>query len=91
MTQPFKMVNGEETPLSDDDLAQLEIDIGNAVSDRWSQVRIERNVKLTESDWTQLPDAPVDAAAWAEYRQALRDVTDQTDPFDITWPTAPGA
>ena len=23
------------------------------------------------------------------YRQALRDITNQSDPFDITWPTKP--
>ena len=23
------------------------------------------------------------------YRQALRDITDQSDPFDITWPAKP--
>ena len=57
----------------------------------WVIIRAERNAKLAASDWTQLPDAPVDAAEWAEYRQELRDVTDQTDPFDIAWPTAPGA
>ena len=58
---------------------------------QWAVVREQRNAKLAASDWTQLPDAPVDASVWAEYRQALRNVTDQTDPFDIAWPTAPGA
>jgi len=53
---------------------------------QWSIVRSERNLKLAQCDWTQLPDAPVDAAAWAVYRQALRDITNQTDPFNIVWP-----
>lgn len=52
-------------------------------------IRAERNAKLTACDWTQLPDAPVDAEAWAEYRQALRDITDQPDPFAIVWPQTP--
>jgi hypothetical protein len=26
---------------------------------------------------------------WAAYRQALRDVTLQPDPFNIVWPTPP--
>ena len=56
---------------------------------QWGKVRAERNVKLSECDWTQLQDAPVDAAAWATYRQALRDITLQSDPFAITWPSAP--
>lgn len=58
---------------------------------QWAIVRTQRNAKLAASDWTQLPDAPVDAAEWAEYRQELRDVTQQDDPFNIVWPTAPEA
>lgn len=53
-------------------------------------VRADRNTRLAACDWTQLPDAPVDAAAWAAYRQDLRDVTAQTGfPWNITWPTEP--
>ena len=40
-------------------------------------IRLERDAKLTQSDWTQVADAPVDQAAWATYRQALRDIPDQ--------------
>jgi hypothetical protein len=54
------------------------------------QVRAERNGLLTASDWTQVADAPVDKAAWATYRQALRDVTAQAGfPWTIDWPVAP--
>jgi hypothetical protein len=53
-------------------------------------VRSERGEKLKDSDWTQVADAPVDKAAWATYRQALRDVTQQSGfPWTITWPTQP--
>jgi hypothetical protein len=53
-------------------------------------VRDTRNKKLAESDWTQLADSPVDKAAWAIYRQALRNVPSQTGfPWDITWPAEP--
>jgi hypothetical protein len=57
-------------------------------------VRQQRGEKLKDSDWTQvadaLLDAPVDKAAWATYRQALRDVTTQTGfPWTINWPTQP--
>ena len=53
-------------------------------------VRAERNDKLASSDWTQLADAPVDKAAWAAYRQALRDITAQAGfPWTIDWPVAP--
>jgi hypothetical protein len=53
-------------------------------------VRSARGEKLKDSDWTQVADAPVDKAAWATYRQALRDVTGQEGfPWTITWPTQP--
>lgn len=52
--------------------------------------RAQRNRMLSASDWTQLTDAPVDSLAWANYRQALRDVPQQAGfPFSVTWPVAP--
>lgn len=52
--------------------------------------RARRNGMLSASDWTQLTDAPVDSLAWANYRQALRDVPEQPGfPLDIVWPVAP--
>lgn len=47
-------------------------------------LRVERNRLLADSDWTQVADAPVDAAAWATYRQALRDL-----PATVTDPSTP--
>lgn len=62
-----------------------EVDDGIAES-----VRSRRNALLTECDWTQVADAPVDKAAWAVYRQALRDVPDQPGfPDAVIWPTEP--
>ena len=53
-------------------------------------VRDQRNTKLSESDWTQVSDAPVDKAVWATYRQELRDVSKQAGfPWDAVWPTIP--
>jgi len=53
-------------------------------------LRLQRNELLAQSDWTQVADAPVDAAAWATYRQALRDLpANTTDPRNPTWPTKP--
>lgn len=53
-------------------------------------VREQRNQKLKDSDWTQVADAPVDQAAWATYRQALRDIPSQQGfPWDVQWPTQP--
>jgi hypothetical protein len=54
-------------------------------------IRDRRDSLLSASDWTQTPDAPVDAKAWAKYRQQLRDlpesITDPTQP--VTWPSPP--
>jgi len=52
--------------------------------------RAYRNTLLSDCDWTQLQDAPVNQQAWANYRQALRDVTKQAGfPWDIAWPEKP--
>ena len=54
------------------------------------RVRTDRNLRLQATDWTQVADAPVDKAAWATYRQALRDVTAQDGfPWNVTWPESP--
>ena len=53
-------------------------------------VRETRTQLLKDSDWTQIADSTADKAAWAAYRQALRDVPNQTGfPWDITWPAQP--
>ena len=61
-----------------------------ADSRKATEIRLERNAKLTASDWTQIADATVDKAAWATYRQALRNIPTQSGfPNTITWPDAP--
>jgi hypothetical protein len=58
----------------------------------WGAVRGQRNFRLSMCDWTQLADAPLTdekRSEWALYRQDLRDITTQSDPFNITWPTRP--
>ena len=53
-------------------------------------VRTQRTQKLSDSDWTQIADSTADKAAWATYRQALRDVPTQAGfPWTIVWPTQP--
>lgn len=55
-------------------------------------IRRKRNVLLVDSDWTQLPDSPLDTDArnaWADYRQSLRDITENVDPFSIVFPDEP--
>ena len=53
-------------------------------------IRRQRSHKLAGSDWTQVADSPVDKAAWAAYRQGLRDIPTQSGfPWDVTWPQEP--
>lgn len=57
---------------------------------KWQQIRLWRNEQLKASDWTQVNDAPVDKTAWAEYRQALRDLPAQNVlPDEVNFPTQP--
>ena len=49
---------------------------------KWEQIKLWRNAELKATDYTQLPDAPTDKKAWAEYRQALRDLPAQGELAD---------
>ena len=55
------------------------------------QVCEKRNFLLQATDWTQLPDVPdTIKQSYTEYRQALRDITDQDGfPYNVAWPTKP--
>jgi hypothetical protein len=56
-------------------------------------LRPERNRLLSGSDWTQLNDTTIPEdklAAWAAYRQDLRDLTDDIDENgEVEFPVAP--
>jgi len=67
-------------------------------------LRIERNKRLAECDWTQLRDIDLDIIRernWKNYRQALRDLPAKSNPklnsdgeLDMTsvdWPTKPSS
>jgi hypothetical protein len=53
----------------------------------------KRQRLLYSSDWTQIPNGPLTTgqqAAWATYRQQLRDIPTQSGyPFNVIWPTPP--
>lgn len=52
-------------------------------------LRVERNTKLAETDWWASSDLTM-TQAQTDYRQALRDITDNaTSLDDVTWPTKP--
>lgn len=51
----------------------------------------QRHILLKESDWTQLPDSPLDEdqkKMWRRYRQELRDITPKMR-GDMKWPEKP--
>lgn len=54
----------------------------------WQDVRTKRNRILEETDYMGNSDYPI-TDEWRTYRQALRDITTQSSPFTITWPTKP--
>ena len=55
-----------------------------------ANVRRTRTEKLKDCDWTQIADSTADKAAWATYRQALRDITSASGfPWTMTWPNDP--
>jgi hypothetical protein len=68
--------------------SQSEIDY--RLENQWFIIRQTRNELLVECDWTQLADVSAETKSiWSEYRQSLRDITSQTNPFSITWPVKP--
>lgn len=67
-------------------------EIENEINGQWIFIRYQRNELLTQCDWTQLHDSPLSEqkqGEWQTYRQSLRDITLQSDPFNIIWPTIP--
>ena len=78
------VVNGALVPRPQEELEAEELDRA------WKKLRKDRSFFLKRCDWTQVPDAPVDAAAWATYRQQLRDLpANTTDPRNVEWPVPP--
>ena len=89
-----KLTNGVRVALTEIEIAARQAEEALVASQEperlASQIRQERNTLLSDCDWTQVSDAPVNQTAWQTYRQALRDVTSQEGfPYDVTWPTKP--
>jgi len=79
--------DGEELVINqsnlDSKIAEVDLD----------ELRVERNQKLAESDWTQMADSSLTdsvKAEWVTYRTALKDITDSaTSLDDVVWPEKP--
>jgi hypothetical protein len=63
----------------------------DAVAQQWRNVKEGRNQQLAASDWIcSVSDfAHPKKDAFVVYRQALRDITSQANPFALVWPSAP--
>jgi hypothetical protein len=93
-----KLVDGVKVVLSD-----AEIEQRNSEEAAWNagafdrainNLRAKRNSLLSASDWTILPDSPVqDKYVWQSYRQSLRDLTEGLSTVEqvnsIVFPTKP--
>jgi hypothetical protein len=67
-------------------------ELAYAIKAQWAEVRSLRTQMLFDSDYTQMNDTTVSESEreqWKIYRQALRDITTQPDPFNIVFPTSP--
>lgn len=72
------------------DATEEEINI--KIAEKWLEVRDMRDSLLSQSDWTQFQDSPISGSTlteWQTYRQSLRDITSQSNPFDLVWPSKP--
>ena len=77
-----------ETPATPEQIAER-------TAAKASDVRADRNQRLSDCDWTQLADSPLDAdakLAWQLYRETLRMVPQQPGfPWQVEWPPVPGS
>ena len=68
------------------------VTIEKTTEELWLDVRYLRDRLLASTDWRMLRAAETDepvSSDWLDYRQALRDITNQSDPSAIVWPTPP--
>jgi hypothetical protein len=69
-----------------------EEEINTRIDEKWGEVRETRNLLLQQSDWTQFQDSPIIGSKlteWQTYRQHLREITSQSNPFNLSWPVRP--
>ncbi len=84
----YKMVDGEKIRLTEDETQEFLAKTSDSSFDAQSMRRM-RDQLISETDWWATSDRTMTAEQTA-YRQALRDITDQSGfPIDITWPTKP--
>lgn len=94
-----EVITGQTFVIEENEVVQYEQkrtktqqEIDEETNTLWENVREQRNMLLSETDWTQLSDVTpnlLNIDEWRTYRQELRDITNQLDPRSIDWPTKP--
>ena len=64
------------------------------LAEKWANVRSQRDRKIAATDWRVIVASESDEGSdlptkWKTYRTNLRDITEQADTDNITWPTEP--
>ena len=75
-------------------MASIDLNVDDytvAAEDQIARMKLYRDGLLAESDWTQTADNPIsNKAAWATYRQTLRDFPASWTPANtVTFPDTP--
>jgi hypothetical protein len=88
---PLYLVSGPDYSIDETNHNVFQSWVKSPVSteNAWQTIRSQRNKKLYATDWAMLPDSPLNEQQKnlaATYRQQLRDITEQSDPFNIVWP-----
>lgn len=86
-----QLVDGEYQQVWIQDDATAE-EINDKINLKWLEIRDHRNTLLSECDWTQFQDSPITGSKlteWQTYRQQLRDITTNENPFTLSWPAQP--
>lgn len=88
-----------EAPLTEHSIKNLKTIFPHDIVDsavilsKWNSIRLKRDSLISETDWTQMPDAPLADGKKAEfvtYRQVLRDIPQNVgDPDSVVWPAKP--
>ena len=72
------------------------VDAPYTYNEAMTALRFERDRRLSECDWTQLPDVPLSPAVvaqWRAYRHDLRNVPELVESLGwdgaVNWPTPP--
>ena len=86
--RPFYPAKWNNTTMSWEDLRSQQ----EKLDQQWMLIKLERYQLIQSSDWrvVKATDTGIPLSQeWKDYRQALRDITTQSDPFNIVWPIAP--